>query len=192
MAMGSKEIFKEYAQKWRDLAGIVQPPLTDRELVDMFMGTLTGSFYSHLLGSSSYGFTELVLTGERVESGILSGKIQTTTSSSTKKSYQGRNESKVVYGRKGRNEKNQDQTVGAVAITAPSSQPQNYQRMPKRQLTRINMTLAQALQAMLKAKLITLRDPPANSILLLPVIILMQGVHITQIVPGMIRMIVGH
>src|SRR4051812_29444382 len=42
MSMGPKESFKEYAQKWRDLAGRVQPSLTDRELVDMFMGTLTG------------------------------------------------------------------------------------------------------------------------------------------------------
>ena len=44
MTMGSKEGFKEYAQKWRDIAGRVQTPLTDRELVDMFMGTLTGPF----------------------------------------------------------------------------------------------------------------------------------------------------
>src|SRR3954466_9582978 len=51
MSMGPKESFKGYAQKWRDLAGRVQPPLSDRELVDMFMGTLTGPFCSHLLGS---------------------------------------------------------------------------------------------------------------------------------------------
>src|SRR3954468_8872958 len=67
MSMGPKESFKEYAQKWRDMAGRVQPPLSDRELVDMFMGTLTGPFYSHLLGSSSSSFTDLILTGERVE-----------------------------------------------------------------------------------------------------------------------------
>src|SRR3954467_3224690 len=47
MSMGPKESFKEYAQKWRDLAGRVQPSLNDREMVDMFMGTLTGPFYSH-------------------------------------------------------------------------------------------------------------------------------------------------
>src|SRR4051812_26380516 len=64
MSMGPKESFKGYAQKWRDMAGRVQPPLSDRELVDMFMGTLTGPFYSHLLGSSSSGFTDLILTGE--------------------------------------------------------------------------------------------------------------------------------
>ncbi|KAI5426904.1 hypothetical protein KIW84_032366 [Lathyrus oleraceus] len=137
--------------------------MTDRELVDMFMGTLTGPFYSHLLGSSSSGFTELILTGERVESGIRSGKIQAATSASTKKSYQGKNESNAVYGQRGHNKKNRDHTVGAVTIAAPPSQNfQHRQDRPRRQFTKINMTLAQALQGMLKANLITLRDPPAN------------------------------
>ena len=80
--IGSNEGFKDYAQKWRDLAGRVQPPLADRELVHMFLGTLTGPFFNHLIGSSSAGFTELILTGERVEAGILSGKFQKDASSS--------------------------------------------------------------------------------------------------------------
>ena len=81
MAMGTNEGFKEYAQKWRDLAGRVQPPQTDRELIDMFMGTLTDPFFNLLIGSSSSVFTKLILTGERVESGIKSGKIPTTSAS---------------------------------------------------------------------------------------------------------------
>ena len=64
MSLGTGEGFKEYAQKWRDLAGRVQPPLTDRELVDMFLGTLSGPFFNHLIGNSSAGFTDLILTGE--------------------------------------------------------------------------------------------------------------------------------
>ena len=52
MSLGTGEGFKEYAQKWRDLAGRVQPPLTDRELVDMFLGTLSGPFFNHLIGMS--------------------------------------------------------------------------------------------------------------------------------------------
>ncbi|KAI5422655.1 uncharacterized protein LOC127076396 isoform X2 [Lathyrus oleraceus] len=137
--------------------------MTDRELVDMFISTLTGPFYRHLLGSSSSGFTELILTGERVESGIQSGKIQTATSASTKRSYQARNESNVVYSQRGRSKKNRDHTIGAVTIAAPPSQNfQHRQDRPRRKFTKINMTLAQALQGMLKAKLITLIDPPTN------------------------------
>ena len=52
MTMGSNKGFKEYAQKWIYLAGRVQPPLSDRELVDMFMGALTSPFFNHLIGSS--------------------------------------------------------------------------------------------------------------------------------------------
>ena len=73
--MGSNEGFKEYAQKWRDLAGRVQHPLSDREMVDMFMGTLIGPFFNHLIGISSVGFTELILTREHVEDGIKNGNI---------------------------------------------------------------------------------------------------------------------
>ena len=74
--MVSNEDFKDYAQKWRDLAGRVRPPLSERELVDMFLGTMPGPFFNHLIGSSSAGFTEIILTGERVEAGIKNGKIQ--------------------------------------------------------------------------------------------------------------------
>ena len=59
MTMGAGEGFKDYAEKWKDLAGRVQPPLSDRELVDMFLGTLSGPFFNHL-----------ILTGEMVEVGI--------------------------------------------------------------------------------------------------------------------------
>ena len=75
MAIGCSEGFKNSAQKWRDLVGRVQPPLYDRELVYMFLGTLFEPFFNHLIGSSSAGFTELILTGERVEAGIKSCKI---------------------------------------------------------------------------------------------------------------------
>ena len=86
MSMGAGEGFKDYTQKWRDLAGRVQPPLSDRELVDMFLGTLSGLFFNHLISSSSSGFTELILTGERVEARIRSGKIQKDASSSSVRS----------------------------------------------------------------------------------------------------------
>ena len=85
MSIGAGEGFKDHTQKWRDLAGRVQPPLSDRELVDMFLQTLSGPFFNHLIGISSAGFTELILTGERVEAEIRSGKIQEDTSSSSVK-----------------------------------------------------------------------------------------------------------
>ena len=114
--MGASEGFKEYAQKWRDLAGRVQPSLSDRELVDMFLGTLSGPFFNHRIDSSSYGFTELILTGERIEAGIKAGKIQEAAPSDAhKKPYHGKKESNVVHGKKSRH----DQQVGATQISNP-------------------------------------------------------------------------
>ena len=127
MSMGSSEGFKDYAQKWRDLAGRVQPPLSDRELGDMFLGTLFGPFFNHLIGSSSAGFTELILTGERVEVGILSGKIQKNTSSSIeKKSFGGKREANVVHVQKRCSKADYHQFVGAVLISnsARTQRPQ--------------------------------------------------------------------
>ena len=74
--MGTGEGFKDYAHKWRDLGGRVQPPLADRELVDMFLGSLSGPFFNHLIGSSSSGFTDLILTSERCEAAIKAVKSQ--------------------------------------------------------------------------------------------------------------------
>ena len=149
--MGSNEGFKEYAQKWRYLAGRVQSLLTDRELVDMFMGTLTCLFFNLMIGSSSSGFTELILTGERVESGIKSGKIHlASTSNAVKKSFIGKKETNDVYGSRSRAKTDRHHSVGAVLISnpTPTQQPRqsnNQQRpdAPRRQFIKINMLLSQ-------------------------------------------------
>ena len=131
--MVSNEGFKEYAQKWRDLAGRVQPPLSGRELVDMFLGTLSGPFFNHLIGSSSAGFTKLILTGEQIEAGIKSGKIQKDTSASAavKKPFPAKKEVSAVYTQKGRGRVERRPTVGAVMIQKTAAdQPRNDQPSP--------------------------------------------------------------
>ena len=123
--MGASEGFKDYAQKWRDLAGRAQPPFSDRELVDMFLGTLSSPFFNHLIGSSSAGFTELILTRERVEVGIQSGKIQKDTSSSTvKKPFTGKKEVNAIYSPRGQSIVERRPTVGAVMVPRPADTQQ--------------------------------------------------------------------
>ena len=83
----------------------MQLPYADRELIDIFMGTLTRPFFNHLIGSSSAGFTELVLTGERVEAVIKNGKIQGATPSDVQKiPHNGKEESNAVTGQKSRHD----------------------------------------------------------------------------------------
>ena len=59
--------YNKYAQRWREMASRVQPPLLEKELVDMFMGTLQGVYYEKMVGSISSVFSDLVTIGERIE-----------------------------------------------------------------------------------------------------------------------------
>ena len=123
----------------------------------MFMGTLTCPFFNHLIGNSSLEFIELILYGEHIEAGIKSGKIQVESSSNTtKRSFGGKKEVNAVYGQKSRDKADRTQSVGAIMISNPAqAQPQRNntrnQNAPRRQFTKINMPLSQALQHMLKA-----------------------------------------
>ncbi|XP_050894768.1 uncharacterized protein LOC127101400 [Lathyrus oleraceus] len=108
---GPNEYFKEYAHKWHELAARVQPPMMERELVDMFMGTLQGPYYDRMVGSTSVGFSELVMSGERIEVGLKMSKIQSTnagssTGRSAKKPFGGypkkkEGESSAMYSQRG-------------------------------------------------------------------------------------------
>lgn len=75
MAQKDNEAFKEYAQRWRELAAKVHPTLVDHELIYIFMGTLQGQ-YERLISSVSARFFDMVIMGERLEEGLKSGKIQ--------------------------------------------------------------------------------------------------------------------
>ena len=47
------------------------------------MGTLHGMYFEKMIGSSSTNFADMVTIGERVESGLKSGKITDTTEPQT-------------------------------------------------------------------------------------------------------------
>ena len=75
MAKKSTETFKEYAQRWRELATQVAPPLQESEMITMFLETLEDPFYKRVLRSVSSNFSDLVTIGERVKRGLKRGKI---------------------------------------------------------------------------------------------------------------------
>ena len=70
-----KESIREYAQRWRDLAAQVHPPLLDKEMVTLFANTLRAPYYEHVMGSSAQQFMDAVVVAERIEQGIRSGRI---------------------------------------------------------------------------------------------------------------------
>ncbi|XP_014496657.1 uncharacterized protein LOC106758228 [Vigna radiata var. radiata] len=69
------ESFREYAQRWREIDAQVELPLSDKEMTTIFLNTLQPPFYEHMISSVSSNFADIVIIGERVESGIRSGKI---------------------------------------------------------------------------------------------------------------------
>ncbi|KAA3460987.1 RNA-directed DNA polymerase (Reverse transcriptase), Ribonuclease H-like protein [Gossypium australe] len=70
------ESFRQYAQRWRELATQVQPPLSESEASTLFIHTLKAPFISYLLGSSTKDFAEVVRCGEMIEHAIRCGKIE--------------------------------------------------------------------------------------------------------------------
>ena len=85
MEKKSTKSFKEYAQRWRDMASQVQPPLIEKETTMLFMSTLRPPCYNKLVGNATKNFIDLVISGEMIETAIKAGKIMTGECSTRKK-----------------------------------------------------------------------------------------------------------
>ncbi|KAK5794845.1 hypothetical protein PVK06_036095 [Gossypium arboreum] len=70
------ESFRQYAQRWREVAIQVQPPLLEKETTMLFINTLNAPFINHMLGSATKSFSDIVMTGEMIENTLRSGKIE--------------------------------------------------------------------------------------------------------------------
>ena len=86
----NKETFKEYAQRWRQLAAQIRPPLEERELTKLFLNTLSPFYFEKMIGSASHDFTEMVGMGMRLEEAVREGRLVkgNTQTSSVGQSYQ--------------------------------------------------------------------------------------------------------
>jgi hypothetical protein len=63
---GNKESIREYAQRWRDLAAQVHPPLIEKEVVALFANMLKVPYYEHVMSSSAQQFIDVVVVAERI------------------------------------------------------------------------------------------------------------------------------
>ncbi|WRX13477.1 Retrotransposon gag domain - like 10 [Theobroma cacao] len=70
------ESFKEYAQRWKNVAAQVQPPLTEKETTMFFIGTLPPPYHDRLIENVTRNFTDIVISGEMIENAIKKGKIK--------------------------------------------------------------------------------------------------------------------
>ena len=96
----STQSFKQYALKWRKLASRVQPPMMEREMIDIFTNTLQNHYF--VACSSSSRFTEMVTIGECIESGLKIRKIQFVNTGASTSSGGKKYSSVTLRKRKGR------------------------------------------------------------------------------------------
>lgn len=93
MEKKQNESFRQYAQRWREVAMQVQPPLIEKETTMLFINTLKAPFINHMLGSTTLSFSDMIISGELIEDAIRSEKIDARESA--KRSTQKRNENEV-------------------------------------------------------------------------------------------------
>ena len=67
--------------RWKNVASMVQPPLTSREENSMFVDTLPSPYYDMLIVNTFVEFGELMYSVGRIEDGIKRGRIVDTGAS---------------------------------------------------------------------------------------------------------------
>jgi len=79
MEKDNKESIREYARRWSELAAQVDPPMLEKEMINLFSDTFKGPYFEYLVRSSAQHFTDLVVIAERIEQAIELGKIANPT-----------------------------------------------------------------------------------------------------------------
>ena len=75
MTQNDNESFEAYAQRWRDFAEQVRPPLKEKELAKIFLKTLDQFYYENMVASAPSNFAEMMTVGMRLEEGVREGSL---------------------------------------------------------------------------------------------------------------------
>jgi hypothetical protein len=79
MEKDNKESIREYARRWSELAAQVDPPMLEKEMINLFSDTFKAPYFEYLVRSSAQHFTDLVVIAERIEQAIEFDKIANPT-----------------------------------------------------------------------------------------------------------------
>jgi len=119
-----KESIREYAQRWRESAAQVHPPLLDKEMVTLFADTLKAPYYEHVMGSSAQQFTDAVVVCERIEQGVKSGRIVVAPE---KRGFERKEVNHVGDNYRGRKTSSQSYHTPSQVADIKKPEPQNFQ-----------------------------------------------------------------
>ncbi|XP_017636780.1 uncharacterized protein LOC108478831 [Gossypium arboreum] len=156
MEKKSNESFRQYAQRWREVAIQVQPPLLEKETTMLFINTLKAPFITHMLGSATKSFSDIVMTGEMIENVVRRGKIE--LGESAKKSVPGKSDNEVNNTSTFNKGQSKSFTVNQPKMVttdqqSPESNARKNTEMP--QFTHIPMTYMELYQNMFNAHVVS-------------------------------------
>ena len=69
------ESIREYTQIWCKATTRVNPPLLEKEVINLFANTFKAPYFEYLVGSSAQCFSDLVAIAERIKQAIRLGRI---------------------------------------------------------------------------------------------------------------------
>ncbi|XP_052481215.1 uncharacterized protein LOC105762162 [Gossypium raimondii] len=153
----SNESFRQYAQRWREVAVHVQPPLLEKEMTTLFINTLKAPFITHMLGSASRNFSDIIVNGEMIEHAIKSGRIDGGENNRRAAPRKRENEVNNVnaYGRS--ITVNQPQKVAANQQGSSKQESRVRQTTEKPQFTPIPMSYRELYQTLFNAHVVAPR-----------------------------------
>ncbi|KAK2422481.1 hypothetical protein QL285_033013 [Trifolium repens] len=177
MAQKDKESFKEYGQRWREIAAQISPPLEEKEMTKIFLKTLGSFYYERMIASAPSDFTEMVNMGMRLEEGVREGRLIKESGSSnihTRKfegSFPKKKEQEVGMVAQGRLRGGNYQHHVAAATPAVNSGYQSRQQAPQElnnqnltqrtpQFDPIPMSYAKLFPILIEKNLVQTRAPP--------------------------------
>ncbi|GAU36250.1 hypothetical protein TSUD_214470 [Trifolium subterraneum] len=103
LAQKESESFKEYAQRWREFAAQIRPPVEEKELFKLFLHTLSPFLYEKMVGVVSRSFAEMVEMRMCLEEGVRQGRLTrekapTNTARDMATTFQRRKNLKLAWG----------------------------------------------------------------------------------------------
>ncbi|KAI5431515.1 hypothetical protein KIW84_035629 [Lathyrus oleraceus] len=180
MSQKDKETFKEYAQRWRELAAQITPPLEEKEMTKIFLKTLSSFYYERMIASAPSDFTEMVNMGMRLEEGVCEGRLSKDEGSSSKRygafAKKKDGEAHVVQSHaKPRRPSAKRKPVRHASNQHQQHRPQQQAYQPRNNSNQANlgyerkkitfdpipMSYAELYPSLIERKLITPREPPA-------------------------------
>jgi len=83
--------FKEYAQRWKNLASEVAPSMMEREMITMIVDTLQVFYYEKMVGYMPSSFADFVFADKRIEVDLRRGNFDYPTLMNRKPTTNGEN-----------------------------------------------------------------------------------------------------